>query len=444
MQININEIIDCEETKDKVRLISIVDGKVAICNYSDFYMFPGGKIDNHENLDDALIREIKEETGNIVTEYEHYLEVNNYIKDHISRDSTIPKNRKIKTNYYITNQKLDLTKERTLSEKETGNLEIKYISIEELIKEITNTNFDYKQQMYAKEVLTVLRYYLKDYSLIDLHTHTTASDGQYSPNEVIKMAEENNIQVLAITDHDTVKGLPDINYDNPNILVIPGIELTVKRKKGRMHILGLNIDYNNKELNDYLKTIKENNRHNLRNIINYLTEHNIILDEEDIDKIFQKETNVGRPDVAKLLIKEGYVSSVQEAFDKYLVEAFNQTRKNNVGYSYDTIIKLILDANGIPILAHPNSLELNKIEFEELIEDMIDKGLQGLEIYHPNMNQEEREYYMSIVRKYNLLYSGGTDFHGEKVKSDIKLGLGRNNIFIEEMPILKYINRRSC
>lgn len=94
-----------------------------------------------------------------------------------------------------------------------------------------------------------------------------------------------------------------------------------------MHILGLNIDYTNKMLNDYLKTIKENNRHNLRNIINYLNEHNIILDEEDIENIFKKDTNVGRPDVAKLLIKEGYVSSVQEAFDKYLVKAFIETRK---------------------------------------------------------------------------------------------------------------------
>lgn len=209
-----------------------------------------------------------------------------------------------------------------------------------------------------------------------------------------------------------------------------------------MHILGLNIDYTNKMLNDYLKTIKENNRHNLRNIINYLNEHNIILDEEDIENIFKKDTNVGRPDVAKLLIKEGYVSSVQEAFDKYLVKAFIETRKENKGYDYDTIIKLILDANGIPILAHPNSLELEPSEFEELIKDMISKGLKGLEIYHPNMNQEEREYYMSIVRKYNLLYSGGSDYHGEKVKSDIKLGLGRDNIFIESTPILKNINRR--
>lgn len=442
MQIDINEIIACEETKEKVRLISIVDGKIAICNYSDYYMFPGGKIDANESLENTLKREIKEETGDEITEYEYYLEVNNYIKDHLSRSSSTPKNRKIKTTYYFTNQKLDLTKPRTLSDKEANQLEIKYISIEDLIKEINNANLAYKQQMYAKEVLTVLRYCLKDYSLIDLHTHTTASDGQYSPSEVIEMAEKNKVKTIAITDHDTVKGLTDINYNNPNILIIPGIELTVKREKGRMHILGLNIDYNNKELNNYLLTIKENNRRNLRNIINYLIEHNIILDKDDVDKIFQKETNIGRPDVAKLLIKEGYVTSVQEAFDKYLIEAFNQTRKNNVGYSYDTIIKLILNANGIPILAHPNSLELNHEEFEILIKDMIDKGLLGLEIYHPNMNQDEREYYMSIAKKYDLLYSGGTDFHGEKVKPDIKLGLGKDNIFIEDIPILKYINRR--
>lgn len=442
MQIDINEIIDYEEVKEKVRLISVVDGSIAICNYSDYYMFPGGKIENQENLIDSLKREIFEETGNVLDDFQYYLEVNNYIENHISRDSNTPKNRKIITHYFITDQKLDLNKKRKLSAKENGHLEIKYVKIDELITLLNNVPLNYKQQMYAKEVLTVLRYYLNSFKLHDLHTHTTASDGQYSPNEVIAMAEKQKVQTIAITDHDTVKGLSEIDYNNPNIKIIPGIELTVKRQKGRMHVLGLDIDYKNKELNEYLKTIKENNRHNLRNIINYLLDHNIKLDEEDIENIFKKETNVGRPDVAKLLIKEGYVKTVQEAFDKYLVEAFVKTRKNNLGYGYDTILKLIKDANGIPILAHPNSLELNNEEFEELLQDMIKCGLEGLEIYHPNMSQQEREYYMSMVRKYNLLYSGGTDFHGEKVKSDIKLGLGRDNIFIEDMPILKYINRR--
>ena len=154
------------------------------------------------------------------------------------------------------------------------------------------------------------------------------------------------------------------------------------------------------------------------------------------------EKNVGRPDVAKLLIKEGYVTGVQEAFDKYLIEAFIKSRHLNKGHNYKEVIEVINNANGIPILAHPNSLELDHHNFEILIKDMVANNLKGLEIFHPHMSEEEREYYYGIAEYYNLFISGGTDYHGEHVKPNIKLGTGINNVYITDLPLLKELTKR--
>ncbi|MCH5166776.1 MAG: NUDIX domain-containing protein [Erysipelotrichales bacterium] len=444
MEIDIGTIKEYDEVVEKVRLISIKANKLLVCNYNGYYMLPGGKIDGDEDLETALRREIFEETGYNLSTYNQFLTTNNYSDNYVSRNSSIPKKRKIKTTYYITDEDIDLNNKRKLSEEESnGRFTIKYMDIEDLVKVLETSPINDKQKTFAAEVLTVLNYYLKNYSIIDLHTHTTASDGQYSPNEVIEQAIKNQVNTIAITDHDTVLGLDGINYSDTRIKIIPGIEMTVKREKGRMHIVGLGIDYKNKDLIEFLENMKEYNRHNLNNIINYLKDNNIYLKEDDIKAIFEKETNIGRPDVAQLLIKEGYVKSVQEAFDKYLIEAFLKTRHLNFGYTYKDVLDIIKAANGISILAHPNSLELNHEEFEELIKDMIQNNLDGLEIYHSNMSQEEREYYMYIASKYQLYISGGSDYHGEKVKPDIKLGTGKNNIYITDLPILKKLNNRT-
>ena len=444
MEIDIGTIKEYDEVVEKVRLISIKDNKILVCNYNGYYMLPGGKIDEEENLEESLKREIVEETWYKLSSFKEYLTTNNYAANYVSRNNPIPKNRKIKTTYYITDEVIELNNKRKLSEEESnGRFTIKYMNIDELVEALETSPINDKQRTYACETLTVLNYYLKNYSLIDLHTHTTASDGQYSPNEVIEQAIKSQVNTIAITDHDTVLGLDSVNYNDPRIKTIPGIEITVKRERGRMHIVGLGIDYKNKELLEFLHNMKEYNRHNLNNIITYLKENNIHLNEEDIKAVFEKETNIGRPDIAKLLIKEGYVETVQEAFDKYLIEAFLKTRHLNFGYSYKDVLDVIKGANGISILAHPNSLELSNDEFEELIKDLIENNLDGLEIYHSNMSQEEREYYMYIARKYQLYISGGSDYHGEKVKTDIKLGTGKNNLYITELPILKRLNNRT-
>lgn len=445
MVIRINEFIKCDEIKEKVRLISIKEGKILVANYASYYMLPGGKVDNNETADKAILREVYEETGNNISNVIPYVTTINYAKNYISRNNTNPINREIRTQYFYTDDIIDLNKKKHLSSNELeGNFRLEYVNIEELISKLSEKNQTNKQIIFSKELLAVLKYYLKDEKIIDLHTHTSYSDGQYSPNEVIEQAIKKNIGTIAITDHDTILGLEQIDYDKyKEINIIPGIELTVKRPFGRMHILGLNIDYKNKNLIETLRNIKNNNINNLHNIVIYLKNNGIEFDENDLIEIFTRIGNIGRPDIAKLLIKYGYVKSVQEAFDQYLIEAFNKTRTQTKGYTYQDIIKLILDAKGIPILAHPNSLELSNEEFEQLLVDMISKGLMGLEVEHPNLNEEERNYYMSLVNKYNLLYSVGSDYHGEKVKPSIKLGIGNDSIYVKEASVLKYINKKT-
>lgn len=445
MIINIGSINNYEKCTRKARVLSIKDNKILICNYNGFWMLPGGKVDGLESTDETLKREIREELGYCISNITELVTVNIYANNYPSRLDECVENKKIKTTYYTTDEEIDLLKKRRkLSDKEKeGSFIVDYVDVDELISTIETSKLTDKQRLYADEVLSVIRYYLKRDKLIDLHTHTNKSDGQYSPSEVIEQAIAKGISTLAITDHDTVAGLESIDYQDTRIKIIPGIEISVKLDKGRMHILGLGIDYKNEVLTNFLKEMKEINRHNLRNIINYLLEQGIYLNENDIEAIMHMDKNVGRPDIAKLLIKEGYVSGVQEAFDKYLIEAFLKSRHLNKGHNYRDVLKIINESNGIPIVAHPNSLELEHNEFEILIDDMVKSGLKGLEVFHPHMSEEEREYYKSVAEYYNLLISGGTDYHGEKVKPDIKLGTGRDNVYITNLPILKELTKRT-
>jgi len=277
-------------------------------------------------------------------------------------------------------------------------------------------------------------------SLIDLHTHTNYSDGDLSPDNVIQRAKNKNVSVLAITDHDTINGIKNVT-DTSNIKFIPGIELTAKVTKGRMHILGYNIDINNKELNDKMSVLRDNSIKSALSIIEQLKkDYNIKFCYEDIHQLINANHNIGRPDIAKLLIKYGYAGTVAEAFDKYLIEARKKVLSTYKGLIYEECIDLIKRSNGLSVLAHPKSLELSEKEFLILLRDMIKSGLQGIEVYHSSHTKEETKYYLDIAKNYNLLISGGSDFHGESVKPDIEIGTGKNNnLMIKELSILKYI-----
>lgn len=281
--------------------------------------------------------------------------------------------------------------------------------------------------------------------LIDLHTHTNFSDGELSPNELIKKAKENGISIISITDHDTIEGYKNIVYneDTKGIKIISGIELSAKTDKGRMHILGYNFNIDSPILNKKMIELKNINVNYILSIIEQLkTDYNIVFTYNELKELINSNHNLGRPDIAKLLIKNEYVKTIQEAFDKYLIDVHSKLDERKKGLHYSECIDLILKSNGIPVLAHPKTLELNDKELLYLLKDMINCGLMGIEVYHSSHSEEEINKYLKIANELKLLISGGSDYHGINTKPDIEIGTGKNNnLKIKNLSILNKLKR---
>ena len=265
----------------------------------------------------------------------------------------------------------------------------------------------------------VINPYRKSKKIIDMHTHTNYSDGDLSPQELIRLAIDKRIGTLAITDHDTIEGIKKDNRNEDIIVdsgieIINGIELSAKTDKGRMHILGYGIDLNNKSLNKKMVDLKDNSINSVLSIMEQIKrDYGIRFSYEDIKELVNANHNLGRPDLAKLCVKYGYATTYQEC------------------------LELIANSGGIPVLAHPKSLELSEKEFLILLKEMISCGLKGIEAYHSSHSKEEMDYYLEIANQYGLLISGGSDFHGKSVKPDIELGTGKDkNIKIKKLSLL--------
>lgn len=289
----------------------------------------------------------------------------------------------------------------------------------------------------------IINSYENNKKIIDMHTHTDYSDGDLSPQELIRLAIDKGIGTIAITDHDTIEGIKNVNRSEKIILdsgieIINGIELSAKVNRGRMHILGYGIDLNNKTLNKKMVDLKDNSINSVLSIMEQIKrDYGIRFSYEDIKELVNSNHNLGRPDLAKLCVKYGYATTLSDAFDKYLIDAHNKTRQSNKGLQYQECLELIANSGGIPVLAHPKSLELSEKEFLILLKEMVSCGLKGIEVYHSSHSKEEMNYYLEIANKYDLLISGGSDFHGKTVKPDIELGTGKNNnIRIKKLSLL--------
>lgn len=278
--------------------------------------------------------------------------------------------------------------------------------------------------------------------MIDLHTHSCYSDGEYTPNDLIRKAKNKGISVLAITDHDTVLGNKNITLSKQEmtgIKVIPGIELSAKVSKGQMHILGYNIDINNQDLNKKTKELKQSSFYAVMAILVQIKkDYGITFSEEEILNILNSNGNIGRPDIAKLFVKHSYTETIKEAFEEYLIDANEKISTIKKGISSKECIDLIKRANGIAVLAHPKTLKCSNAELELIIKELKDKGLDGIEAYHSSHTREEINTYIHLANKYNLLISGGSDYHGPLIKPKIELGSGiNNNIKDKKLTIIK-------
>lgn len=281
---------------------------------------------------------------------------------------------------------------------------------------------------------------------VDLHIHTTFSDGSKTPEEIVNMCINKNITTMAITDHDNIEGSKWLIKNHPaSFKVLSGVELTIKVPKGRFHLLGYNFDLDNQELNSFLEETRQTSIYNLLVYIEILKkDYHLPITEDDIKTIINKPGNIGRPDIAALLIQKKICKSVEETFDKYLRPAYEKASKVKKGITPEEGISLIRRAGGTPVLAHPNSLLLGIKELDSEIKYLSSIGLKGLETIHINETPEQRKLYHSLAEKYHLLESGGTDYHGDS-KPDVEIGTGRNNnISIREgqLTLLKKIKPR--
>lgn len=265
--------------------------------------------------------------------------------------------------------------------------------------------------------------------MIDLHLHSSASDGSLTPAELVRLAVKNDMEAIAITDHDTVEGVDEALEEGRRlgIEVIPGVEISSEYDPGTMHITGLFININDHQLRSTLDFLQKVRRDRNLKILNKLGRYGIKLEYTELERLADNG-QIGRPHFARLMVVKGYCTDIQEAFDRYL-------KKGGPAYIHkkrltpEEAVKLISGAGGIPILAHPVTLGLKPQELDSFVNDLVGKGLKGIEVYYCDHTQEDENLYKRLARKYNLLITGGTDFHGS-VKEGISMGVGRGNMHI--------------
>lgn len=256
----------------------------------------------------------------------------------------------------------------------------------------------------------------------DLHIHSKFSDGEYTLEEIIKKLKENQIEIFSITDHDNVESISAMEeQDTKGLIYIPGIEFTSSKGKYRMHVLGYGIDGHNKELLETCKEMKI--RKNLRNleIIQQLREkYGIEITREETLKLLQTKSFVGQTTIARLLRDKGIIPNIKYAFDNYFS---NLDLKKDATLDLDRTVKAIHNAGGVAVLAHPISIEKTfKVDIEDIFYIFKEAGIDGIEIFNSKHTLSDIKRYYGLARKEHLLISGGSDYHGEIMKPNVKLG----------------------
>jgi predicted metal-dependent phosphoesterase TrpH len=270
---------------------------------------------------------------------------------------------------------------------------------------------------------------------IDLHIHSTASDGTFSPLEILNLAQSINLGAISITDHDTIDGTKEALAIGipPSIDFLTGVEISAVPPAhfsfpGSFHILGYAINIDDSILNQTLVKLQEARKKRNPRIIELLNHMGFELTLNEIRKDFG-ECQLGRPHIAKQMVKKGFVQSVSEAFDKYLAKG-QPAYVDKYRIDCDRAIEVIRNAGGIPVLAHPVLLNLKDDDVhEKLIVCLKEKGLKGIEAYYPEQPPDLTARYTEIANRHGLLITGGTDFHGS-IKPEIKMGSGRGNFFV--------------
>jgi 3',5'-nucleoside bisphosphate phosphatase len=256
-------------------------------------------------------------------------------------------------------------------------------------------------------------------SKVDLHIHTTASDGKYSASDIVRKASECGLNYIAICDHDSLDGIrPALSaaLTCPGLKVIPGVEINTDIPSGELHVLGYAYDLSNPELQNHLYNLHNSRVDRAKKMISKLRGLGLKIDFERVEQI-AAGGSLGRPHVAQALLEKGYINNFREAFNKYIgrgCPAYVERDKITPAEA----VQLIKKAGGIPVMAHPLSTE----NYEQLIQELIPAGLMGLEAYYNNYTPEQVKGIVTLAEKNNLIYTGGSDFHGLEGLNELPLG----------------------
>jgi predicted metal-dependent phosphoesterase TrpH len=259
---------------------------------------------------------------------------------------------------------------------------------------------------------------------VDLHSHSTASDGTFAPPDVVRLAKESGLVGLALTDHDTIAGLPEAAAAATQLGIdfLPGIEISCEvPKPATMHMLGYGVDINSQPLAELTRQLVAGRDDRNPRIIKRLNELNVAITMDEVEQQAGGDV-VGRPHIAAVMLRKGYVSSIKQAFDRYLATGglayFDRDRPTP-----KRGIELIRQARGLPVLAHPVQLRSeNDAQLERTVKDLADLGLAGIEVIHSDHDAAWVERCTGLADRFGLLKTGGSDFHGTN-KKDIRLGV---------------------
>lgn len=286
--------------------------------------------------------------------------------------------------------------------------------------------------------------------MIDLHTHSTASDGTLRPEELVELAAERGLSAMALTDHDTVAGVPAAleRGEARGVHIIPGVELGIRWEGGgKMHLLGYYVRHQDGSLGERLEWLCERRRERAQRIVKKLNAAGIQISFAQVEEIAggqftlqqssgwpgstglttseRKARAIGRPHVARVLMEAGVVSNMGEAFGRFLSPGRpGYEDKEELGP--EEAIKLLKSVGAVAVLAHPRTLKLDAAGLAQCVEELKSYGLDGLEAIWSGHSHEQMSAFKTLAKQMDLVATGGSDFHGEN-KPDIKLGSGRKN-----------------
>jgi predicted metal-dependent phosphoesterase TrpH len=254
---------------------------------------------------------------------------------------------------------------------------------------------------------------------IDLHLHTSASDGQYPPAELVSQAHRHGLDVIAVTDHDTTEGFEEAQEASLKMgspLVIPGIELSAEESGGDVHVLGYYVDLTSSGFQHKIAHFREERYSRGQRIVERLAGLGMPLDWERVLQIAEGGA-IGRPHIARAMVEAGYVDSVRDAFDRFLY---------NGGPAYaarprltpEEAVALIHGAAGVAVLAHPGLLP----DYETMVRRLVPAGLDGVEVVHPSNSENVRLNLRGLAQTFGLIMTGGSDFHGPSIKEGVMMG----------------------